>query len=199
MQKISSSWAEILIARIRSPTSCQRKWSTARRALRAAACGCRLPERSPSQPRDDVCMTDELLPDQIAYYRQRAVEYDVTAYEDVAAARGRIARGWSRGMQPTGRVSEFACGNGLWTEALARFADPVTAIDAAVEAVAIARDRVRSDNVMFEVADVFSRASEERFDVIFFSAWLPMCRPAGSNSSGRCCGGSFTRRATGCA
>jgi demethylmenaquinone methyltransferase/2-methoxy-6-polyprenyl-1,4-benzoquinol methylase len=116
-------------------------------------------------------VTDELLADQVAYYRQRASEYDVTAYADVAAARARIARLVAE-MQPTGTVLEFACGTGLWTEALARGADTVIAIDAAAEAVAIARDRVRSDNVTFEVADVFSWASEERFDVIFFSAWL---------------------------
>ena len=95
----------------------------------------------------------------------------MTAYDDVAAARARIAR-LVAGMHPTGRVLEIACGTGLWTQALARLADKVTAIDAATEAVAIARDRVRSDNVMFEVADVFSWATEERFDVIFFSAWL---------------------------
>ena len=116
-------------------------------------------------------MTDQALADQIAYYRQRAGESDVTAYDDVAAARGRIARLVAQ-MQPTGSVLEIACGTGLWTQALARFAETVTAIDAAVEAVAIARDRVRSDNVRFEVADVFCWASEERFDVIFFSAWL---------------------------
>jgi demethylmenaquinone methyltransferase/2-methoxy-6-polyprenyl-1,4-benzoquinol methylase len=48
----------------------------------------------------------------------------------------------------------------------------VTAIDMAPEAVAIARDRVRSSNVRFEVADVFSWTTAKRFDVIFFSAWL---------------------------
>jgi demethylmenaquinone methyltransferase/2-methoxy-6-polyprenyl-1,4-benzoquinol methylase len=53
------------------------------------------------------------------------------------------------------------------------------AIDAAPEAVAIARDRVRSGNVTFEVADVFSWTTDERFDMVFFSAWLshvPMSR-----------------------
>jgi demethylmenaquinone methyltransferase/2-methoxy-6-polyprenyl-1,4-benzoquinol methylase len=118
-----------------------------------------------------VYVTDELLADQVAYYRQRASEYDVTAYANVAAARARIARLVAE-MQPTRRVLEIACGTGLWTQALARLADTVIAIDAAAEAVAIARDRVRSQNVMFEVADVFSWATEERFDVIFFSAWL---------------------------
>ena len=117
-------------------------------------------------------MTDEVLAEQVDYYRRRAGEYDVTAYgDDVAAARALIARLVAE-MQPAGSVLEIACGTGLWTEALAGWADTVTAIDAAPEMVAIARDRVRSPNVSFEVADVFSWDPGTRFDVIFFSAWL---------------------------
>src|SRR5215470_18111653 len=94
-------------------------------------------------PRRCVMMfrvTDEVLADQVDYYRRRAGEYDATAYGDVAAARARIARLVAE-MRPAGSVLEIACGTGLWTEALARWADTVTAIDAAPEAVAIARDR----------------------------------------------------------
>lgn len=120
---------------------------------------------------DDVRVTDEVLADQVDYYRRRAGEYDVTAYGDVAAARARIARLVAE-MRPAGSVLEIACGTGLWTEALAGWADTVTAIDAAPEAVAIARDRVRPARVSFEVADVFSWDPGTRFDVIFFSAWL---------------------------
>ena len=116
-------------------------------------------------------MTDEVLADQVDYYRRRAGEYDVTAYGDVTAARARIARLVAE-MRPTGRVLEIACGTGLWTEALAGLADTVMAIDAAPEAVEIARDRVRSANVRFEVVDVFSWDPDARFDVVFFSAWL---------------------------
>ena len=123
-------------------------------------------------------MTDEVLADQVDYYRRRAGEYDVTAYGDVAVARARIAR-LVADMRPAGRVLELACGTGLWTEALAGWADTVTAIDAAPEMVEIARERVRPTNVSFEVADVFSWDPATRFDVIFFSAWLshvPMSR-----------------------
>jgi 2-polyprenyl-3-methyl-5-hydroxy-6-metoxy-1,4-benzoquinol methylase len=116
-------------------------------------------------------VTDEVLAGQVDYYRRRAGEYDVTAYGDVAAARARIARLVAQ-LRPAGRVLEIACGTGLWTEALAALADTVTAIDAAPEAVQIAADRVRSANVSFEVADVFSWPVGARFDVIFFSAWL---------------------------
>jgi 2-polyprenyl-3-methyl-5-hydroxy-6-metoxy-1,4-benzoquinol methylase len=121
---------------------------------------------------------DEALSSQTDYYRRRAGEYDATAYGDVVAARARIARLVAE-MQPTGTVLEIACGTGLWTEALADAAKTLTALDAAPEALTIARDRVRSDNVRFEVADVFSWTTEARFDVIFFSAWLshvPMSR-----------------------
>ncbi len=115
---------------------------------------------------------------QVDYYRRRAGEYDVTAYGDVMAARARIARLVAE-LRPAGSVLEIACGTGLWTEALAGLADAVTAIDAAPEAVEIARGRVRPASVTFEVADVFSWDPGTRFDVIFFSAWLshvPMSR-----------------------
>jgi demethylmenaquinone methyltransferase/2-methoxy-6-polyprenyl-1,4-benzoquinol methylase len=118
-----------------------------------------------------VLVTEELLAGQAAYYRHRAREYDVTAYGDVEAARRRIARIVGE-MRPTGSVLEIACGTGLWTAALAAVAESVTAIDAAPEAIEIARERVRAGNVRFEVADVFSWTAAQRFDVVFFSAWL---------------------------
>jgi 2-polyprenyl-3-methyl-5-hydroxy-6-metoxy-1,4-benzoquinol methylase len=126
----------------------------------------------------DLQVMDDVLSSQADYYRRRAGEYDATAYGDVVAARARIARLVAQ-MQPTGTVLEIACGTGLWTEALAGVAEQVTALDAAPEALAIARDRVRAGNVRFEIADVFSWTTEACFDVIFFSAWLshvPMTR-----------------------
>jgi len=125
----------------------------------------------PLPSRDDVRVMDQVLASQAEYYRRRAGEYDVTSYGDVVAARARIARIVAE-MDPSGTVLEIAGGTGLWTEALAGLAETVTALDVAPEAVAIARDRVRSGNVRFEVADIFSWTTAARFDVIFFSAWL---------------------------
>jgi 2-polyprenyl-3-methyl-5-hydroxy-6-metoxy-1,4-benzoquinol methylase len=116
-------------------------------------------------------MVDDVLADQVDYYRSRAGEYDVTAYGDVAAARQRIA-GLVARIGPRGRVLEIACGTGMWTEAIADVADSLRATDAAAETLAIARERVRSGNVTFAVADAFAPAAGERFDVVFFSAWL---------------------------
>ncbi|HLY34059.1 MAG TPA: class I SAM-dependent methyltransferase [Jatrophihabitantaceae bacterium] len=116
-------------------------------------------------------MTDEVLAEQARYYRRRAHEYDATSYGDVVAARARIVR-LVGDMQPTGTILEIACGTGVWTQALADAADTLIAIDAAPEVIAIARDRVMASNVRFEVADIFSWKTPQRFDVIFFSAWL---------------------------
>jgi demethylmenaquinone methyltransferase/2-methoxy-6-polyprenyl-1,4-benzoquinol methylase len=123
-------------------------------------------------------VTDEVLAGQAEYYRRRANEYDATSYGDVGAARARIGRLVAE-MRPTGTILEIACGTGMWTEALAGVARTLTAIDVAPEAVAIARERVGTNDVRFEVADVFSWSTALRFDVIFFSAWLshvPMSR-----------------------
>jgi 2-polyprenyl-3-methyl-5-hydroxy-6-metoxy-1,4-benzoquinol methylase len=119
----------------------------------------------------DVAAGDDLLAGQVDYYRRRASEYDVTAYGDLDAARARITRVVAA-MRPAGNVLEIACGTGLWTSALAAAASTVTAIDAAPEAVEIARGRVKAANVRFEVADVFTWEAAGRFDIVFFAFWL---------------------------
>ncbi len=114
---------------------------------------------------------ESLLSGQIAYYRRRAAEYDRTAYGDLRAARERIDR-LVAAIAPEGDVLEIACGTGMWTGALARRARSLTALDAAPEAIAVARDRVADAGVTFVAADIFGWAPGTRFDVIFFSAWL---------------------------
>ena len=116
-------------------------------------------------------MTDDVLADQVRYYRRRAGEYDETAYGDLTPARERIDRLVAL-MHPTGKVLEIACGTGMWTGAIARVAGTVTAIDTAPEAIDIARARTMSTKITFEVADVFSWTTSTKFDVVFFAAWL---------------------------
>jgi demethylmenaquinone methyltransferase/2-methoxy-6-polyprenyl-1,4-benzoquinol methylase len=116
-------------------------------------------------------MTDELLAEQLRYYRLRAGEYDATAYGDAAAAAARIERLVDR-LRPTGEVLELACGTGMWTPALARHASSLTAVDAAPETIEIARRRPGVGAVRFQVADIFAFSSPMRFDTVFFSAWL---------------------------
>jgi demethylmenaquinone methyltransferase/2-methoxy-6-polyprenyl-1,4-benzoquinol methylase len=110
-----------------------------------------------------------LLSEQVDYYRARASEYledtlDLPGGHELEAALDAFA--------PTGDVLELACGPGVWTPRLLRHAESVTAIDAAPEMLAIARDRVRHERVRFELADVFAWRPQRRYDVVFFGFWL---------------------------
>jgi SAM-dependent methyltransferase len=110
-----------------------------------------------------------MLDEQIAYYRRRAAEYDATAYRDLPAAQREIAR-IVAGFGPTGDLLEIACGTGIWTQALARHARTVTALDSAPEMVAAARQRVAGVDVV--VGDAFGYDPGRRFDTVFFAFWL---------------------------
>jgi SAM-dependent methyltransferase len=109
--------------------------------------------------------------EQIAYYRARAAEYDLTAYGDPAVAGQRIAA-LVRALNPIGNVLEIACGTGLWTDQIRAYAQSVTAVDAAPEMVEQARARMPGADIDFVVTDVFDWAPSRRFDTVFFAFWL---------------------------
>ena len=111
----------------------------------------------------------ELLGEQIAYYRARAIEYDRTAqladtdgYPELVAALKRFG--------PRGRVLELACGTGQWTNELAKYATELTAVDASPEMLALNRARVARPEVVYVQADVFAWSPTQRYDVVFFAA-----------------------------
>jgi SAM-dependent methyltransferase len=90
-----------------------------------------------------------LVAEQIAYYRDSAPEYD-------DAYLGRDWDGSIEGLPITGDVLELACGTGHWTPLLAARARSVTAVDAAPEVLALARQRVQGQPVELLEADVFT-------------------------------------------
>jgi demethylmenaquinone methyltransferase/2-methoxy-6-polyprenyl-1,4-benzoquinol methylase len=127
--------------------------------------------------------------EQIAYYRARAAEYDLTSYGDVHSAGQRIAA-LVRYLRPGGDLLEIACGTGMWTRHLADCAATVTAVDAAPEMITLARQRVTADNVTFVTADILTWAPPQRYDTIFFAFWLshvmhPLAR-SGCSEGPRC-------------
>ncbi|BCJ33096.1 hypothetical protein Athai_05990 [Actinocatenispora thailandica] len=112
---------------------------------------------------------DQLLAEQIAYYRALAGEYEDHALpfgggDELSAALD--------AFRPTGSVLELACGQGLWTRQLVRYADEVTALDASPEMLAIAAERVGSDRVRFVRANIFDWVPDRRYDVVFLGFWL---------------------------
>jgi 2-polyprenyl-3-methyl-5-hydroxy-6-metoxy-1,4-benzoquinol methylase len=124
-----------------------------------------------------------LLDEQIAYYRARSSEYDEWFFRHGRYDRGPEHRAeWFRESStietvlrstvPCGDILELACGTGLWTQHLAETGARVLAVDASPEAIAINRERVRSANVEYRVANIFSWTPATTFDCVFFSFWL---------------------------
>ena len=109
---------------------------------------------------------DALLAEQVAYYRARAGEYD-EVYSEPAMRDTLVSS-----LPISGDVLELACGTGRWTPVLAGRARSVTAVDAAPEMIAIARDRVSGLPVEFVTADLFGWQPSRRYDTVFFGFWL---------------------------
>lgn len=112
---------------------------------------------------------DHLLGEQLAYYRALAAGYldqrlDLPGGEEVTEALD--------AFQPQGSVLELACGPGVWTGKLLRYAADVTAVDGSAEMLAIAAARVGRERVRFIRADLFTWRPGRRYDVVFFGFWL---------------------------
>jgi len=126
---------------------------------------------------------DTLLKEQVAYYRERATEYD-----EWHTRQGRYDRGEDHRLQwhseldavrlaldkgrPFGACLELACGTGLWTPQLAKNSDAVTAIDAVPQTIAVNRSKVSDLPVEYVVADLFEWWPAETYDFVFFGFWL---------------------------
>jgi SAM-dependent methyltransferase len=133
-------------------------------------------------------MENAALEQQLDYYRARAGEYDdwwfrtgrydrgaaanAAWFAEIDALEAALAR-----FDPRGDVLELACGTGLWTRQLVRFADHVTAIDGADEVLALNRARIEALEaaapVTYLQADLFDwQPPAAGFDACLFSFWL---------------------------
>jgi SAM-dependent methyltransferase len=118
---------------------------------------------------------EDLLAEQIEYYRVRATEYDREYVEraDLQALLAMVDE-----LPIVGDVLELACGTGQWTPLLAARARSVTAVDVSTEMLEIAGQRAASSNVEFVQADVFEWQPMRRYDTVFFGFWLSHVPPA---------------------
>ncbi|MET0345643.1 MAG: methyltransferase domain-containing protein [Casimicrobiaceae bacterium] len=128
----------------------------------------------------------ELLAGQIAYYRDRAAEYDQWWFRTGRFDRGaelnaswladvravEVALGAFLDATRPQTILELACGTGLQTRHLASNGARVTAVDASPEAIAINRARVGRANVDYVEADLFAWTPPARYDLVFMSFWL---------------------------
>ncbi|MBA2318699.1 MAG: class I SAM-dependent methyltransferase [Euzebyales bacterium] len=118
-----------------------------------------------------------LIVEQVAYYRERAPEYDQlfdAARADPAVDTGyRQVRAFLDSVESRGRVLELACGTGQWTPALLTPAvTELVAVDATPEMLAIHAERVRDVRVRRVQADLFRWEPDGRFDLVVIAFWL---------------------------
>lgn len=119
-------------------------------------------------------MTDELLEEQVRYYRARAPEYDATSRPpgDPFAS---IANGAMRDLArlgPVRRAIELGAGTGEYTRRLAEMAEDVVAVDTSPEMLDLNAAKVHRSNVRRVVADAFQWQPDHRADLVMFGALL---------------------------
>ena len=133
-------------------------------------------------------MSDDILQQQIAYYRARAGEYDEWFYRVGRYDRGpELNQQWfnevkqiMETLHAIGKVDdalELACGTGIWTEQLLKVAQQITALDASPEVIAINRKKMKADNIDYQEADLFQWQPERQYDLVLFSFWLSHVPP----------------------
>jgi 2-polyprenyl-3-methyl-5-hydroxy-6-metoxy-1,4-benzoquinol methylase len=150
-------------------------WQVSERAARIGGLAGWLPRPTRTamitamRPSDSASDLDQLLAEQMAYYRAIAPEYEDHA---LPFEGGNELSGALDAFQPSGSVLELACGQGLWTRQLVRYATDVTAVDASPEMLEIASTRINDECVRFIEADIFHWEPDRRYDVVFFGFWL---------------------------
>lgn len=131
---------------------------------------------------------DDLLQEQLDYYRARAAEYDQWALRQGRYDHGpELNRLWHDQLAevcqallrcgPLESALELACGTGIWTEQLLKIGQRVHAIDAAPEMLAINRAKLQSDRVRYEQTDLFAWQPRQEYDLVFCGFWLSHVPP----------------------
>jgi demethylmenaquinone methyltransferase/2-methoxy-6-polyprenyl-1,4-benzoquinol methylase len=128
---------------------------------------------------------DQLLEEQIAFYRADVHSYEAWCHEvferSGGGAFGAACRRDRQGalndlalLGPHGDTLELASGTGFYTSDLLNSAGHVTAVDASAESLALARAKLASaaSRLTFVEADLFHWRPIRRYRTIFFAYWL---------------------------
>ena len=133
-------------------------------------------------------MSDDILSEQIAYYRARAQEYDESVFQTGRFAPGQggavglpdefaFAKQMLRALGPVEEILELACGTGIWTRDLVKVGQRVTALDASPEMLEVNARTVADARVRYQQADLFLWEPEQQYDLVFFGFWLSHVPP----------------------
>jgi SAM-dependent methyltransferase len=106
--------------------------------------------------------------DQREFWSSVAQKYDRVADLQIGGRTRLLLRERLEKEQPLGNLVEFGCGTGFFTSVLARKAATVIATDLSPEMLALARERVRAENVTFQPQDCQRTSfSDGSFDTAF--------------------------------
>jgi ubiquinone/menaquinone biosynthesis C-methylase UbiE len=124
-------------------------------------------------------MNDQILQEQIRYYRERAAEYDASVLSDDDATVEPLAqelRAWPPNIMarlaPCAQALELACGTGIWTRSLLTVAHRILAVDASPEMLALNRAKVADARVRYQLADLFAWEADAPVDLAFAALWF---------------------------
>jgi SAM-dependent methyltransferase len=117
---------------------------------------------------------DDVLAEQVRYYRARAGEYDATSRPagDPFAAVAARAVDALRGIGDVDRAIELGAGTGAFTSEVAAIAERVTAVDTSPEMLELNAQKVPAGNVERVVADAFSWRPVAPADLVVFTFLL---------------------------
>lgn len=124
-------------------------------------------------------MDEDVLHEQLCYYRERASEYDATVLSEDDAANdslGQELRAWPAAIMerltPCEQALELACGTGIWTHPLLTVARHVRAVDASPEMLALNRAKIANARVRYQLADLFAWEADAPADLVFAALWF---------------------------
>ena len=103
----------------------------------------------------------------IAYYNDRAKEYDKVYLNPPDPADLLIATTIFQTLFFQKTVLEIACGTGYWTERIAKTASSVYATDINERVVEVAKEKQMNDKVTFDIADMYNLAPDKKYEAVF--------------------------------
>lgn len=107
------------------------------------------------------------------YYAARAPEYDRVYAKPERQSDLRAIEAWLPTVFEGSRLVEVACGTGYWSRFLAPVVHEMVGIDASVETLSIARQRVTAAHATFVVGDAYQLpATPGRFSAAFAGFWF---------------------------
>jgi ubiquinone/menaquinone biosynthesis C-methylase UbiE len=116
--------------------------------------------------------------DQREFWSSVAQKYDRVADLQIGGRTRLLLRERLEKEQPLGNLVEFGCGTGFFTSVLARKAATVIATDLSPAMLALARERVRAENVTFQPQDCQRTSfSDGSFDTAFLGLVIHFTEP----------------------